>query len=181
MNARFGAIAASLLPRAGSPASIASAAGAVGLKLVTIVTLVTSIGTGCDLTPPDPVTEVIVGGISLTRSQRDNQRYELQVSTLNRTGDVLESFLFQARAVASVSTDESLEAPLRIEVPAGIGPGVRIPLKVTIESPFAIVPPGPLRLEEIRLGEFTFLQEETGERYTLPGWIIFPWPVEENQ
>lgn len=151
-------------------------------KWCALVAVMVLLGSGCLLDKPEESGPIILGNVSLRRDVRDEQRYALTMDVLNESEDVLRSLTFYARVVAPVPAEEELIGLLHTSIPTTVGSGVRVPVTAILQSPFPVVPPVPVTLEDIRIGEFRFSpapgEEET---YTLFGWIRYPWPVEETR
>lgn len=126
-------------------------------------------------------TGVIVGNISLSRDEMDPQRYVLSLQVLNRRSTVLEELTLVA-TVDAATPDENqphLSTRIRILLKTSVGPDVRQSVEVSMESPFSVVPPGPLTLSDIRIGAFVFAAD-AGEPVREDTWIEYFWPVEEH-
>ena len=137
---------------------------------------------GCEFPEQHPAPDVVIGNIGISRAPRDPQQYALTIEVLNRSSHQLQRLTFRARVSTSVDHETELTAPLAIEVPVVIGAGVRVSVTAILETPFAVVPPGPLVLEEIRVGTFVFQGDGAGDAtYEAPGWIRYPWSVEEKE
>ncbi|TVR69952.1 MAG: hypothetical protein EA427_06925 [Spirochaetaceae bacterium] len=150
------------------------------LATTLLATLVTSLG--CPLEDPAAPIAIVVGNVSIARDTRDEQRYSLTMEVLNETDHVLRSLTFYARVAAVVTTENALTTTMSTTVPTTVGSGVRIPVTAILQSPFPVVPPVPLTLTEIRIGEFSFsVTPHDDPTYTLSGWISYPWPVEEER
>ena len=128
--------------------------------------------------PPD----LVIGAIEIRRSRVDDQQYTLSLSVLNRSGYTLRAMTFFANVRARVPHGDDLLTPITVRLDATVGPGVRVLLRTGMESPFPVVAPGALVLEEIRLGEFRFTALDADDAlFTVDGWIIYPWKVEETR
>jgi hypothetical protein len=126
--------------------------------------------------------EVVIGAVEIRRSPADEQQYTLSLSLLNRSADTLRGMTFHAFARATVLGGEDLLAPIALRLDTTIGSGVRVLVRAGMESPFPVVPPGALVLEQIRIGDFRFTATDAGKTvYTVDGWIFYPWEVEETR
>lgn len=132
---------------------------------------------------PEPVPAVVVGNVALRRDTRDPQRYALTMDILNQSEYVLREIVFHAQALALIgpTRNETLTAPFHARAPVTVGGGIRVPVEIILETPFTVVPPVPLILEDIRIGEFLFaVSARAEETFPEAGWVVYPWPVEES-
>lgn len=150
--------------------------------VVVILPLIVIVLSSCTLDRPDDLPDIIIGNITLSRARDDEQRYALALDVLNQTDSVLMEMTFRSLVRASVPEGEALETRLRVPIRTEIGSGVRMRVTATMESPFPVVSPGLLVLEEIQIGKFRFSGRDAGRvGYVVTGWIQYPWNVEETR
>ncbi len=155
--------------------------GALGAVSAVTASVLLAVTLSCELLLSEVeqvAPRITVGAVVLQRSVRDTQRYLISLSVLNHSEDTLESLEFHARVQAETAEETFLQGVVAVASTTSIAGTTRRTLEFVLESPFPVVPPTPLLMTEVRVGNPLFRRSD-GSTYRNTGWVHWPWPVEE--
>jgi hypothetical protein len=151
------------------------------VKIITLL-LFQFLALGCDLDllgTPESQPEITIGDLTLSRSDRDNQRYRIRMQVLNEHSDELVALTVRGNLSVPLKQDTSLEAPISVTQETAIRAGTRRTVEFIFESPFSVVPPEMATLRNIAVGSANF-QKDEHLLHRPEYWVQWPWELQES-